>query len=81
MKKNLTILLICVTQLCHAQYTGGSGTGNAVGTVLALSLVTTSISSGGTECILNTPQIIVPGGKITVMPGKTLRIIGSLIIQ
>ncbi|MCW3090312.1 MAG: hypothetical protein JWP81_1381 [Ferruginibacter sp.] len=33
------------------------------------------------ECILNVPQTIQPGGKITVQPNKKLTIAGNLIIQ
>ncbi len=33
------------------------------------------------ECILNVVQTILPGGKITVLDGKNLRIIGELKIQ
>ena len=37
--------------------------------------------AGSTECILNTPQTILPGAKMTIMAGKTLRILGNLLIQ
>ncbi|MEO6549045.1 MAG: reprolysin-like metallopeptidase [Ferruginibacter sp.] len=35
----------------------------------------------GTECILNVPMIVPAGGKLTVQPGKTLRVQGNLTIQ
>jgi hypothetical protein len=37
--------------------------------------------TGATDCILDTPQIILPGGKITIMPGKVMKVVGSLVIQ
>jgi hypothetical protein len=35
----------------------------------------------GGECILDVPLTIMPGGKLTVAPGKKLRIIGSLDVR
>ena len=35
----------------------------------------------GGECLLDVPQVIVPGAKVTVAPGKSLRLPGSLEIQ
>ena len=35
----------------------------------------------GGECILNTPQTISPGAKITVQSGKVFRLLGNLTIQ
>lgn len=32
----------------------------------------------GGECLLNVPQVIVPGARITVAPGKSFRVPGSL---
>lgn len=36
---------------------------------------------GSSECILNVGQTILPGGKITVLPGKKLRIVGDLRLE
>ena len=37
--------------------------------------------TGNDECILNVAQTILPGGKITVMPGKKINVQGNLTIQ
>ena len=39
------------------------------------------IDPSGVECILNVPQTILTGASITIMTGKKLRILGSLILQ
>jgi hypothetical protein len=37
--------------------------------------------SGSTESLLNVPQVLTPGAKLTVMAGKKFRVIGSMLIQ
>lgn len=36
---------------------------------------------GSTESILNVPQVLVPGAKLTIMAGKKFRVIGNMLIQ
>ncbi|MEO5891417.1 MAG: DUF5060 domain-containing protein [Ferruginibacter sp.] len=35
----------------------------------------------GGECVLDTPQYISAGAKLTILPGKILRVAGNLVIQ
>ena len=37
--------------------------------------------TGTCECVLNVPQTIEQGAKITVLPGKKLKVVGEVIIQ
>jgi len=37
--------------------------------------------SGTRECILNVPQVVAPGAKITVVAGKKFRVNGNMLIQ
>lgn len=37
--------------------------------------------TGSTESVLNIPQILVPGARLTVMAGKKFRVIGNLLVQ
>jgi hypothetical protein len=68
----------------------GSGNFSTVGNWLNGFKPGTSLPAGseilinpitGGECILDMPLTIMPGGKLTVAPGKKLRIVGSLQIK
>ncbi|MES2848568.1 MAG: hypothetical protein V4685_05900 [Bacteroidota bacterium] len=37
--------------------------------------------TGSTESLLNIPQVLAPGAKLTIMAGKKFRVIGSMLIQ
>jgi len=36
---------------------------------------------GSTESILNVPQLITPGAKLTIMAGKKFRVVGNMLVQ
>lgn len=37
--------------------------------------------AGSTESILNVPQLITPGAKLTIMAGKKFRVVGNMLVQ